>query len=58
MNPLTLLRMYAELRAARPDLIRQARTEGHSWQAIADAAGMSRAMTIRLTETDGHQSSQ
>lgn len=51
MTPLEALSLYATLRGQRAELIRAAREAGHTWQEIADAAGMSRAMVHRVAQT-------
>ena len=58
MNPMLMLELYKELRDARATFIRDARAKGHTWQEIAEASGMSRAMVIRLTASGDHQSSR
>ncbi len=47
MPAIDQLTLYRELKERRAELIIQARKDGHAWAEIAQAAGLSRAMTFR-----------
>lgn len=50
MAALKALERYAALRRELPQLIRDARDAGHTWEAIAAAASMSRAAVINASK--------